>query len=355
MQFYHASELKEIQAFSNRSEVPFSISQPNWSFKTAPDNKWFLVTDKYFRSSLKLFLFAKLIFYYDRLISTSSEDILKNDWEKIPDYIHHASYSNNVHSTFITPSGKYKIEKRRCSIDVWDVQSGKWIGVLGSGPQYGGGGNMYGIAVHPSERFIISSEDIEGSITVWDLQRNMEFWKLGGIAALGKIKSLTFIWGGYIVVALTENQILYFLRFWHSSEIIGAIRINRDCEQILGTPYGDRVFVHYTNGQLSCYRYWPCAGIGVTSVKNYTLDIRVRFDGAKKVCVAGTFNNWDTSSDPLKYMEGNYWHAKMELPEGKYEYKLIVDDSTWELDPNIPFIQGEYGPNNYVEIPCPEF
>jgi hypothetical protein len=349
--FFRGAELEEIQPFTNNSEVPFYVSDSNYSFKITPDKSWILITDKYFRSRVTLSPLANKNLFNNRLYSTVTGDIQKHEWESIPDFIHHASYSNNIHSTFITPSGKYKIEKRRCSIDVWDVQSGKWVGVLGSGPHYGGGGNLYGVAVHPNDRFVISSEEIGGSITVWDLQKNLEFWKLSGIPALGKIKSLTFIWGGYIVVALTENQILYFLSFWHSSEILGAIRINRDCDQIIGTSYGDRVYVLYTNGQISCYRYIPCIGKCVTSIKDHTLDICVRFDGAKKVCVAGTFNNWDTLSDPLVYSVDNYWHIKMDLPEGKYEFKYLVDDNNWELDPNIPFIPAEYGPNNYIEVP----
>jgi len=54
---------------------------------------------------------------------------------------------------------------------------------------------------------------------------------------------------------------------------------------------------------------------------------------AKKVSIAGSFNNWDTRGlMARKDMKGN-WTAKMSLKPGRYEYKFFVDGN-WVNDPN---------------------
>ena len=55
--------------------------------------------------------------------------------------------------------------------------------------------------------------------------------------------------------------------------------------------------------------------------------------GAKKVFLAGEFNNWNTSSHPMKKDENGGWNKSLFLNAGSYEYKYIIDDQ-WKLDPN---------------------
>jgi 1,4-alpha-glucan branching enzyme len=53
---------------------------------------------------------------------------------------------------------------------------------------------------------------------------------------------------------------------------------------------------------------------------------------ATKVCVAGTFNNWDEHSKPLHSSgEGNWWKVSA-LKPGQYEYCFVVDGK-WQTDP----------------------
>jgi 1,4-alpha-glucan branching enzyme len=49
---------------------------------------------------------------------------------------------------------------------------------------------------------------------------------------------------------------------------------------------------------------------------------------AKKVCVAGQFNNWNMTMMPMKKGNDGTWRIKLKLAPGKYEYKFIVD-GTW--------------------------
>ncbi len=64
---------------------------------------------------------------------------------------------------------------------------------------------------------------------------------------------------------------------------------------------------------------------------------KVRFEVSAKpgsqVHVAGTFNNWDPTANPMKdNPDSGHFKALLDLPEGKYEYKFIVN-GVWISDP----------------------
>jgi len=52
---------------------------------------------------------------------------------------------------------------------------------------------------------------------------------------------------------------------------------------------------------------------------------------AQKVCIAGKFNEWNTSSLPMKKGQDGTWRIKISLCRGKYEYKYFVDGA-WASD-----------------------
>jgi 1,4-alpha-glucan branching enzyme len=52
---------------------------------------------------------------------------------------------------------------------------------------------------------------------------------------------------------------------------------------------------------------------------------------ARKVCIAGKFNAWNTSSMPMNNVENGTWRIKIKLSPGKYEYKYFVDGA-WASD-----------------------
>jgi len=60
--------------------------------------------------------------------------------------------------------------------------------------------------------------------------------------------------------------------------------------------------------------------------------------GAKSVCLAGTFNGWNTSSHPLRQDKRSriqgMWQRVFYLESGVYEYRFIVDDRGHD-DPRI--------------------
>jgi 1,4-alpha-glucan branching enzyme len=63
---------------------------------------------------------------------------------------------------------------------------------------------------------------------------------------------------------------------------------------------------------------------------------------AKKVSLAGEFNNWDTSATPLKKVKG-VWKTTLELEQGQeYQFRYFLDDSEWRNDEAAD----KYMPNN---------
>lgn len=71
------------------------------------------------------------------------------------------------------------------------------------------------------------------------------------------------------------------------------------------------------------------------------------FPDAKKVFLAGSFNNWNKEAIELKRNEIG-WYTEIKLPPGKHYYKFIVDGK-WVKDPNNELIQGD-GRGNYNSV-----
>ncbi len=53
---------------------------------------------------------------------------------------------------------------------------------------------------------------------------------------------------------------------------------------------------------------------------------------ARRVSLAGSFNNWDAGSLLAKKDKSGNWAVSASLNPGKYEYKFVVDGS-WINDP----------------------
>jgi 1,4-alpha-glucan branching enzyme len=69
---------------------------------------------------------------------------------------------------------------------------------------------------------------------------------------------------------------------------------------------------------------------------------------AKKVSVAGSFNNWDASALPMKKNKHGQWKTTVMLVPGRYEYKYIADGS-WITDPHCgEVVVNELGSTNCV-------
>lgn len=56
---------------------------------------------------------------------------------------------------------------------------------------------------------------------------------------------------------------------------------------------------------------------------------------AKSVTLAGEFNQWNTTSHPLRKNQFGIWEITVPLPPGRHPYKFVVDGN-WVTDPVNP-------------------
>jgi len=69
---------------------------------------------------------------------------------------------------------------------------------------------------------------------------------------------------------------------------------------------------------------------------------------ARTVCVAGSFNDWNTQSHPMHALGGGRWRQDCSLPSGVYEYRLVVD-GVWTNDPGAhETVANQFGGRNAV-------
>ncbi len=90
---------------------------------------------------------------------------------------------------------------------------------------------------------------------------------------------------------------------------------------------------------------------GVKQVGDEVL-FAARFDGARKVLIAGDFNNWSPMSTPMRSGEvDGAWRMRLPLRPGRYRYRFIVDGQ-WVTDPNNTYVEtNQFGElNNVVEV-----
>jgi 1,4-alpha-glucan branching enzyme len=58
---------------------------------------------------------------------------------------------------------------------------------------------------------------------------------------------------------------------------------------------------------------------------------------AHRVMIAGDFNNWSTTADPMYDRDGKgAWTITLPLKPGRYEYKFFVDGEKWVPDAENP-------------------
>ncbi len=80
-----------------------------------------------------------------------------------------------------------------------------------------------------------------------------------------------------------------------------------------------------TNARLSDY-------YGVSQMNDAVVFVTL-YPRAKDVQIAGDFNNWQPAETPMqKVGDSGVWQLKLNLPTGKYRYRLVVDGQ-WQQDP----------------------
>src|SRR5208337_4374543 len=56
---------------------------------------------------------------------------------------------------------------------------------------------------------------------------------------------------------------------------------------------------------------------------------KLRAPEATQVYIAGCFNEWDPTADPLR-LDGDTWTCTLMLEPGEHEYRFVVDGVWWD-------------------------
>lgn len=74
--------------------------------------------------------------------------------------------------------------------------------------------------------------------------------------------------------------------------------------------------------------------------------------GVSTVSVAGGFNGWNVTANPMKDDDKDgVWEATIEIAPGKVPYKYVVNGGTWIMDDSAPeFVDDGYGGKNSVVV-----
>ncbi len=69
--------------------------------------------------------------------------------------------------------------------------------------------------------------------------------------------------------------------------------------------------------------------------------------GARRVAVAGTFNQWDRGAALLAPAgTSGVWTTTLALPVGQHQYAFVVDGARWVVDPSTPAVDDGFGRRN---------
>jgi alpha-amylase/alpha-mannosidase (GH57 family) len=74
------------------------------------------------------------------------------------------------------------------------------------------------------------------------------------------------------------------------------------------------------------------------------------YPSAHSVVVAGDFNSWSHSKGAMTLTDNGVWSAAFDMPPGIYQYKFLVNDTLWILDPENPVMVENYNLSGYNNI-----
>ncbi len=85
-----------------------------------------------------------------------------------------------------------------------------------------------------------------------------------------------------------------------------------------------------------------------TTTRAKTMQFKFYAPQAKRVSLAGSFNNWDPKKLSAKKDSKGNWVVKVNLKPGRHEYKFFVDGS-WLNDPRCSScVTNSFGSQNCI-------
>ncbi len=101
--------------------------------------------------------------------------------------------------------------------------------------------------------------------------------------------------------------------------------------------------------------FFPVIGCAPKSLEPVVLREGVRFSyyapSATNISIVGSFNRWSPGHDRLTGPDKRgIWSIILPLPPGHYEYRFVVNNTGWVLDPSAPFVDDGLGDRNSLFV-----
>ncbi len=86
------------------------------------------------------------------------------------------------------------------------------------------------------------------------------------------------------------------------------------------------------------------------NVKKTETEFTLLAPQAVSVFLAGDFNQWNTSSHPLRRGKDGKWKISLSLNPGQYQYRFWVDGE-WQNDPDsLECVANPFGTSNCLKL-----
>ena len=84
--------------------------------------------------------------------------------------------------------------------------------------------------------------------------------------------------------------------------------------------------------------------------RTWNVEFTYTAPNARSVSLAGEFNSWSATANPMRKRPNGDWAGSVQLPAGRHLYKFVVDDK-WIADPENPTQEDDgYGGKNSVVV-----
>ena len=88
----------------------------------------------------------------------------------------------------------------------------------------------------------------------------------------------------------------------------------------------------------------------MVTVHEHLVEFQFYRPQAKKVCIAGSFNDWQVDQICMVRDADGYWRARLTLPAGEYRFRYYIDNQ-WFTDYAAFGLEiGPYGYDSIVRV-----
>ena len=85
-----------------------------------------------------------------------------------------------------------------------------------------------------------------------------------------------------------------------------------------------------------------------TSPRTKKTTFQVELPEANAVALVGDFNGWNGDATPMKKNKSGVWKTDLKLEAGSYQFRYLVDSSSWLNDVETAATPNDFGTENSI-------